>query len=151
MLDLVSEIGSSIASTLASSIRQELTNVATQHSTKPVEPEVHHGLTPVSTEREDKNLPSVLIVGTRKNWENELQRQYKGCFRLSFFNDPLGSSGLDKACQNVDRVLLNAGLSRHSHQAVIRASRKPMDTVHGSLSIIKRKLDDWYLTQQTGA
>lgn len=86
-------------------------------------------------------LPRVLVVGTKQEWDGQLRRDFVGRLNLFFFNDAKGSAGLASECRKASHIVLNGSMCRHTHQAVARASGRPMTVIHGAFSGLKAQLE----------
>lgn len=89
--------------------------------------------------------PRVLIVGTKPEWERSLKKQFEPELKLMFFNDRFGSSGLDRTAKRADHIIMNSSRCRHSHQAVLRATKRPFKITSGALSAIESALTEIYV------
>ena len=95
-------------------------------------------------------LPRVLVIGTKQEWDGQLRRNFAGRLNLAFFNDKYGSAGLASECRKAAAIVMNGSMSRHSHQAVARASGKPFIVMHGAFSGLQLELEKLLPTAPEG-
>lgn len=87
-------------------------------------------------------MKRILIIGTRPNMEHRLERTFKDRAALTFFNDIMGSAGLDAIAKQHDHIVMNIRLARHGHQYVLTKTGRPFVRTNGAASAIVRAVEE---------